>query len=101
MPIYSPQLDTPQDNLQSIFTSNTEAIKNSKVILVVLSYYYGLDLAWEVGYAYGLNKLILGFYQSELEEKIKDEMVHQSIKKFIIGEDNLLQEIDKLGGLSN
>jgi nucleoside 2-deoxyribosyltransferase len=87
--IYVPQLHTPQENGTSIFTANITGIREAKVILVVLENYYGIDLAWEAGYAFGLNKIILGYYEKYQASKTNHEMLDESFTHVVIGREEL------------
>ena len=60
--VHLPERDTPQSDPDEIFTGNLNAIRTCDVLLAVLKG-GGLDFGFEVGYAFGLGKPILGFLE--------------------------------------
>ena len=60
--VHLPERDTPQSDPEEIFTGNLSAIQQCDLFLAVLKG-GGLDFGFEVGYAFGLGKPILGFLE--------------------------------------
>ena len=88
--VYWPPRDTPQDKDELKFERNSKAIREADVFVAVLNV-PGKDFAWELGYAYGLNKRIVGYI---LSNEYKDSpMMRDSIKELVFNIDDLLRTL--------
>ena len=88
--VYWPPRDTPQDIEELKFKNNEKAIREADVFVAVLNV-PGKDFAWELGYAYGLNKRIIGYV---LSNEYKDSpMMRDSIKEFVPDTEDLLKSL--------
>jgi len=93
--VYLPQRDTPQSNdIETVFRANVEGIKKADVVVAVLIN-YGRDLGFEVGFAYGLGKPIIGLINDESYKE--DKMIAGALTDTTKGLDELFYKIKKLG----
>ena len=87
--VHLPERDTPQSNPEEIFTGNLNAIRQCDLFLAVLKG-GGLDFGFEVGFAFGLDKPILGYLENVSYRE--DPMLAGAISKTVssleeLGED--------------
>ncbi|MFX0203294.1 MAG: nucleoside 2-deoxyribosyltransferase [Candidatus Hodarchaeota archaeon] len=75
--VYLPEFHTNQNaSPDRIFKSNVEAIRNTTIVVAVLKD-YGRDFGFEIGYAYGLGKKIIGYAEDDCYEA--DTMIRGAI----------------------
>ena len=91
--VHLPGRDTPQHNRDVIFTGNLIAIQKCDTFLAILKG-GGLDFAFEVGYAFGLGKPILGFTEDDSYED--SLMLAGALSKTFKSFNELEKEISKI-----
>lgn len=92
--VYLPEIHTNQSaSPDKIFQSNVEAIRNTKIVVAVLKD-YGRDFGFEIGYAYGLGKKIIGYAEDERYEA--DTMIRGALDIVVPTIDSLVACIKDL-----
>lgn len=93
--VYLPQRDTPQSNdISSVFKANIDGIRSSDVVVAILVN-YGRDLCFEVGYAYGIGKPVIGLTLGN-NEYLGDEMIAGALKYVVNTINDLLIKLSSL-----
>ena len=78
--------NSTDDDKRTVFTSNTDAINGSRIILALVDE-HDTGTYWEMGYAYGINKMVIMLLLDETKKL--NIMLAQSCYRIIKGEKNL------------
>lgn len=69
--------DVPKDKMPlTVFRKCVRAMKDADIIVANINV-YGKDTSWEIGYCYGLGKIVMGFTKNRSYKH--DFMVNQSV----------------------
>lgn len=94
--VYLPEIHTNQSGSPGkIFQSNVEAIRSTTIVVAVLKD-YGKDFGFEIGYAYGLGKKIIGYAEDDHYEA--DTMIRGALDIVVQTIDLLVARIKDLLG---
>ncbi|MEM7340596.1 MAG: nucleoside 2-deoxyribosyltransferase [Actinomycetota bacterium] len=95
-PTFLPHRDNPpktSDNVGEIFTTNVAAIDACSVVVASLNGVTTDDgTAWEIGYAYGHGKHIIGIH-TDWRRRFDDEVVNLMLERSL---DTLVRSLDEL-----
>lgn len=87
--VYFPVVETPQDPLSLMFTTNIKKIESSDFVVALAKGEISRNWAFEAGYALGLGKKIICLVEGDTDLEQHD-MVHQKLIKI-----HSLKELDR------
>lgn len=90
---YLPIIETPQDPLDLMFTTNIKEIEESPFVVAVAKGEISMNWSFEAGYSLGLGKEVICFVEDDTNLE-QHEMVHQKLVK-VYSLEELRKELKK------